>query len=124
MSPQEHEEENEEELIFLDIFHRLTFVFSFCGEMILFISFLQIPCEMHAERIPRLRWMDTGMDGWKDGWTDGQTQLDTQHILSSLFSHFSNFSIQICMPCHLSLPSVLTADEKVLFRTQGLSLVF
>lgn len=69
-------------------------------------------------------WIEGWMDRWKDGWTDGQTQLDTQHILSSLFSHFSNFSIQICMPCHLSLPLVLTADEKVLFRTQGLSLVF
>lgn len=119
VSLQEHEEENEAELIFLDVFHRVTFVCVFSGDIISFISFLQIPCEMYAERMP-----NTPMDGGREGRRDGWTQVDAQHILSSLFSCFSNFSIQRCMPHHLSLPSILTADEKVLFRTQGLYLVF
>lgn len=66
MSLQEHEEQNEEEeLIFLDAFHRLTFVFY--GEMIFLISSLQIPCEVHTERMPKAL-MDGGMemDGGKD----------------------------------------------------------
>lgn len=66
MRLQEHEEENEEEdddeeeLIFLDIFHTLTFVIVFYGEMIILISSLQIPSEMHTERMPKT-------DGWRDG---------------------------------------------------------
>lgn len=66
MRLQEHKEENEEEdddeeeLIFLDIFHTLTFVIVFCGEMIILISSLQIPCEMYTKRMPKT-------DGWRDG---------------------------------------------------------
>lgn len=114
MSLQEHEEQNEEEeLIFLDTFHRLTFVFY--GEMIFLISSLQIPCEVHTERMPKAL-MDGGMemDGGKD---------PRRNTTSPLFSCFSNFPTQICMSHHLSLPSILTTDEKV-FRTQGLYLVF
>lgn len=76
VSLQEHEGGNEE-MIFLDVLHRLIFVFIFYGEMILFISFLQIPCEMYAERMPM-----NPMDEWIEGWMDGPTQADTQLTFS------------------------------------------
>lgn len=80
MSLQEHEEQNEEEeLVFLDAFHRLTFVFY--GEMIFLISSLQIPCEVHTERMPKAL-TDGGMemDGGKD---------PCRNTTSPLFSCFS-----------------------------------
>lgn len=58
-----------------------------------------------------------------DGWLNGHKQ--TYNMSSHLFSLFSSiFFIETCMPLHLLLPSLLTADVEVLFRTQGLYLVF
>lgn len=114
---QERKEENEEEeeLIFLDISHRLTFVTLFYGGMIFLISSLTIPCEMYTKRMPKTL-MDGGMD--MDGCKD-----TSKTTTSPLLSCFSTSPTQIFMSHHLSLPSILTTDEKV-FRTRGLYLVF
>lgn len=109
---QEHEE-NEEELIFLDIFHGLTFVFIFYGEKIFFIINLQTLREMYTERMSKHP---------VDGWMDTSRHTTYPHTYSHSSPVF--FFIETCMPLHLLLPSLLTADVEVLFRTEGLYLVF
>lgn len=80
-------------------------------------SFLSAPSKFLVRctqrGFPRLWWVE----GWT--WTDVRTEAETRLLLSC----FSTFPTQICLSHHLSLPSILTTDEKV-FRTQGLYLVF
>lgn len=80
-------------------------------------SFLSSTCKLFV-RCTQRGWASIQ---WMDGWTQADIQLTLTPILT-LLQYF--FFIETCMPLHLLLPSLLTADLEVLFRTEGLYLVF